>query len=1130
MAATIWGARRSLASAILLVAVLFGHPAAATAASGPDRLDAIARANGKTRVELEAILQDRYVRVGKGDRLYYADPALADPEPAAAPSPAPYPYSQTFQLHSRAGSPRVIYLDFDGETITNTAWNNDPGFGTGSSFYAEAFNRDGTAGFSDAEMDQIQEIWQRVAEDYAPFDVDVTTEDPGAAAIARSSSSDLQFGTRALITHTTSVYGACGCGGVAYVNVFSAVGATHDYYQPAFVFDRGLGTAKVVADSVSHEVGHNLALLHHGTQSLDYYQGHGVWGPIMGAPFPVPLTQWSKGEYTGASRPTQDDVAVISRSGAPLLADDHADTIAGATLASRGTTVAATGMITTAADVDVFRVTAAPGQATFSVAPAPAGPNLDLLLELRTGSGALLARDDPPAAKVSSAVASGLGASITTNLVSGGDLYLFVSGVGSGVPFDPSTGYSDYGSLGRYTLSGTLPTGAATATALGSSANPSVAGQSVTFTATVSVPPPGSGTPNGTVGFTDGSAAIPGCAARPLASGQATCTVALAGGTHSVRAAYSGSPAFSASTSSPLAQVVNPAASTVTLGSGLNPSVSGQTVTFGASVATVGGLGAPTGTVTFKDGGATACASVPLAAGSASCSVSRLAGNHPMTAEYSGDASYAASTSGTFTQVVNKAASTVVLTSSANPAVQGQPLAITATVAVVAPGTGTPAGTVTFTEGATILCPAVPVAAGAATCSPSLAAGAHSLTATYNGSTQLDPSTTPVALSQTVLPPGSTFSAVTPTRLLDTRIGTGGPAAPIGPGAANVRELVVRGAGTPVPADATAVVLNVTATQGTANGDYLTVYPSGVPQPLASNLNVNAGQTIPNAVVVGVGTGGRISIFNALGTVHVLADVVGYYGTGGATFVPVTPLRLLDTRFGTGGPAVPVGAGAANVRDLVVRGGSTGVPVGATGVVLNMTVTQPTAGSYLTVWPSGIPQPLASNLNFSPGQTIPNLVTVGIGGNGRVSIYNDAGTSQVIADIVGYYVPTGGSTFVPVTPRRLLDTRNGTGGPATAFGGGETRDLLVRGGSTGIPTTATAVVLNVTAILPDANGGYLTVYPSGVAQPLASNLNFGIGDIIPNLVVVGVGPSGRVSLANAVGNVHVAADVVGFMT
>ena len=156
---------------------------------------------------------------------------------------------------------------------------------------------------------------------------------------------------------------------------------------------------------------------------------------------------------------------------------------------------------------------------------------------------------------------------------------------------------------------------------------------------------------------------------------------------------------------------------------------------------------------------------------------------------------------------------------------------------------------------------------------------------------------------------------------------------------------------------------------------------------------------------VKVGTGGKVSFYNPTGTVHVIADVVGFYGaanaTTGALHHALTPSRVLDTRKGIGAPVAPLAPGATLDLDVTGWGGVPGDDVSA--VVLNVTVTNPTTTSFLKVWPSGEVRPNASSLNFVAGQTIPNLVIAKVGAGGKVSFFNPAGTVDVIADVVGWY-------------------------------------------------------------------------------------------------------------------------------
>jgi subtilisin family serine protease len=369
------------------------------------------------------------------------------------------------------------------------------------------------------------------------------------------------------------------------------------------------------------------------------------------------------------------------------------------------------------------------------------------------------------------------------------------------------------------------------------------------------------------------------------------------------------------------------------------------------------------------------------------------------------------------------------------------------------------------------------------------------------------------------------FNAMSPTRILDTRDGTGGPGGAVGPG--ETRLVQVAGAnGGAVPANGvSAVVMNVTAVSPT-NGSFLTVFPSGVARPLASNLNFSAGQVIPNLVVVRLGSDGKVAVFNAVGSVHVIFDVVGWYGSTGDGYNAVTPARILDTRDGTGSTASPLGPG--EVRSVKVTGAQNVPSSGVSAVVMNVTAVSPTAGSYLTIYPSDVARPLASNLNFPPGAIIPNLVVVKVGSDGNVDLYNAQGNVHVLFDVVGWYGSTG-SSLDPLPPQRVLDTRDGTGSSATPIGAGATRVLKVAGVG-GVPSSGvSAVIINVTATGGTA-GSYLTVFPSDVSRPLASNLNFAAGQDIPNLVMVKLGADGSVGIYNAQGAVNVVADVVGWYT
>ena len=219
--------------------------------------------------------------------------------------------------------------------------------------------------------------------------------------------------------------------------------------------------------------------------------------------------------------------------------------------------------------------------------------------------------------------------------------------------------------------------------------------------------------------------------------------------------------------------------------------------------------------------------------------------------------------------------------------------------------------------------------------------------------------------------------------------------------------LKVTGQGGVPATGVSAVVLNVTAVSPTGVG-YVTAYPNTGARPTASNLNFVKGQTIANLVVVPVGSDGRVALFNgSAGTIHLVADVAGYYLDGTpvdvGSYSAVAPARVLDTRNGTGAPRGAVGPSGLLQLQVTGRGGLPATGVAA--VVLNVTVVTPTAAGYLTAYPNGTERPTVSNLNFVRAQTVPNLVVVPVGADGKVALFNGSGGStQVVADVAGYYL------------------------------------------------------------------------------------------------------------------------------
>lgn len=248
----------------------------------------------------------------------------------------------------------------------------------------------------------------------------------------------------------------------------------------------------------------------------------------------------------------------------------------------------------------------------------------------------------------------------------------------------------------------------------------------------------------------------------------------------------------------------------------------------------------------------------------------------------------------------------------------------------------------------------------------------------------------------------------------------------------------------------------------------------------------------------------------------------------GGKYNPIAPSRILDTRSGIGGRSTPIGAGETFYLQVT---GRAGVPTSlVSAVVLNVTITNPTAPSYLTVYPAGTPRPITSNINYVANQTIPNLVTVGIGSGGQVAFFNAAGTTNLLADVQGWVSLPGPSStaglYQPLSTRRILDTRDGTGGYFTPFSPQETRVLQIAGVG-GVPASGvSAVVLNVVAANQTA-AGYLIIWPDGSPQPTASSLNFLANQTAVNRVIVKVS-NGWIDIYNAFGSVNVIADVNGY--
>jgi hypothetical protein len=250
-------------------------------------------------------------------------------------------------------------------------------------------------------------------------------------------------------------------------------------------------------------------------------------------------------------------------------------------------------------------------------------------------------------------------------------------------------------------------------------------------------------------------------------------------------------------------------------------------------------------------------------------------------------------------------------------------------------------------------------------------------------------------------PSGSLYAPLSPgpTRLLDTRTGLGGKATAFG------RQETYRLPIPQLPGDATAAVLNITSVDTTA-ASHVTVWPDGQPRPVASSLNPQPGLTRANATVAEVGTGGAVDIYNNSASTALVVDLLGYQTAdgaahGGSLYYPVTPERAYDTRFGTGGVAGPIGNGADLRLGFLGHGA---VPAGGvTAVDANVTVVSPSSGGHTTVWPTGV-RPVASTLNYQPGETVANRDPVALGGGGAL-FWSAAGSIQYVVDVAGWWGP-----------------------------------------------------------------------------------------------------------------------------
>jgi hypothetical protein len=359
------------------------------------------------------------------------------------------------------------------------------------------------------------------------------------------------------------------------------------------------------------------------------------------------------------------------------------------------------------------------------------------------------------------------------------------------------------------------------------------------------------------------------------------------------------------------------------------------------------------------------------------------------------------------------------------------------------------------------------------------------------------------------------LTAVDPARLLDTR-----PAATVDGRFANIGRLMadtelavgVTGRGG-VPTDATVAALNLTVVDPAGAG-FVTAYPCGSPKPNTSNVNFTSGQTVANLSIVKLSADGRVCFVSDKPT-HLIADVTAF-STPLAPFSPIAPARIFESRPAAtfDGQQTNVGKLIANATTQVHVGGRAGVPSNAAVAALNVTVADPAAAGFVTVYPCGEPKPNASTVNFRAGQTVANLTLSKLGIDGNVCVVSDQAI-HLIVDVTAF--APAGTTLGTLSPMRLLDTR-----PAATIDGRYSNTQKLRAnvvvdlpvsGRASVPVGAATAALNLTVVDPSA-AGFLTAYPCGTTKPNTSNVNFTAGQTVANLSIVKIGAGGKVCLVS----------------
>jgi hypothetical protein len=377
---------------------------------------------------------------------------------------------------------------------------------------------------------------------------------------------------------------------------------------------------------------------------------------------------------------------------------------------------------------------------------------------------------------------------------------------------------------------------------------------------------------------------------------------------------------------------------------------------------------------------------------------------------------------------------------------------------------------------------------------------------------------------------GATYHPLTPARLLDTRAGNGLS----GKLSANTpATFAVTGRGG-VPAGATSVTGNLTVVNET-NSWAIYLGPDPIASPTSSTLNFVKGDILANGLTVALSATGTLSatyISSAGNTTDLVFDVTGYFtpDTSGATYHPLAPARLLDTRAGNG----LSGKLSANTPATFAVTGRGGVPAGATAVTGNVTVVNETSAWAVYLGPDPIASPTSSTINFTAGDILANGLAVALSPAGTLSatyISTAGNTTDLVFDVTGYFTPDmSGATYHPMAPARLLDTRSGNG--LTASLSANTPATFQVSGRSGVPAGATAVTGNVT-VVNETSAWAVYLGPDPIASPASSTINFKAGDTLANGLAVALSPAGTLSatyISTAGNTTDLVFDVTGYFT